>query len=173
MRVMGVDLGERRIGIALSDRGGVLATPHLVVVRSGDERADLLRLARLVEEEGAETVVVGLPLSLGGKRGPAARAAAAEIEALSHLVAVPVVAFDERLTTVEAARRRRERAGTPARGRAGRRGPRGRAGGRVPAIDAEAAAIMLEAFLAAQPDRADGVGGDSAASSHGPGDGDG
>ena len=167
---MAIDLGERRIGIAMSDPQGILATPQGVLLRSGDERADLLRLARLVEESGVETVVVGLPLSLTGRKGPAARAAADEIEALSHLVAVPILAFDERLSTVEAARRRRERAETPAGSRPRRRARSGRP---IPPIDAEAAAIVLEAFLASRPRGGGGVGGDSGRRSKGAGDDDG
>jgi putative Holliday junction resolvase len=138
---MGVDLGERRIGIALSDSGGVLATPYTVLERTGDGERDRANLGRLVEETRAEIVVVGLPVSLSGSFGPAARAAASEIEALGLALHVPVVSFDERLTTVEAARRRRERAGGPpsrprSAGRSARR-----------PIDAEAAAVMLEAWL--------------------------
>ena len=147
MRVLALDLGERRIGVALSDSSGVLASPYGVIERSGDVAADRARVASLVEETEAGMLVVGLPLTLGGKQGAAARAAAAEAAALASIVAVPVETFDERLTTVEAERRRRsrldgaERPGSPRRPRRSRRGP-GREG-----IDAEAAAILLEAWL--------------------------
>lgn len=131
---MGLDLGARRIGVATSDSRGIIATPVDVIERSGDRTQDARRLAAMAEELGAAVVVVGLPLSLSGRTGPAAHAAEEEMEVLREELPVPVVAFDERLTTVEASRRRRERAG-----RAGRAG-RG-------AIDAEAAAILLQAYL--------------------------
>lgn len=157
MRALGVDLGERRIGVAVSDSAGVIASPYTVLVRSGDPRADRLELARVAVETGAEVVVVGLPFSLSGGEGPAAKAAEREIESLRGLLAVPVVAFDERLTTVEAARRRRERTaagggrgGSRARRRDGGSGSQGgRRAGAVAGlpIDAEAAAVLLDAWL--------------------------
>jgi putative Holliday junction resolvase len=149
MRAVGVDLGERRIGVAVSDSRGVLASPYAVVERSGDAVRDRQALADIVADVNGEIVVVGLPLSLSGARGPAARAAADEALALESVVGVPVETFDERLSTVEAARRRRERAthkgasqrtsrhgGSQVRGKASRSG-----------IDAEAAAVMLGAWL--------------------------
>lgn len=164
---MGLDLGQRRIGVAMTDAGGRLALPHRVLERSGDAARDRLVLADIVEDLHAEIVVVGLPLSLSGRMGPAAQAAAAEAAALGEVLEVPVVTFDERLTSVEAARRLRERgevtrsgAGEERggdRGRGGsRRPPRARRGvggpssSRRPVLDAEAAAIMLEAWLGAK-----------------------
>jgi putative holliday junction resolvase len=177
-RAVGVDLGERRIGVAVSDSGGVLASPYAVVERTGDPIRDRQALADIVAEVGAEVVVVGLPLSLSGEAGKAARGATEEAVALAAVVGVPVATFDERLTTVEATRLRRERAagsaGRPGTGKSGRaarrtgagaegrprsgggarasageggrsRGAAGRAG-----IDAEAAAVMLGAWLEAQ-----------------------
>lgn len=139
--MLALDLGERRIGVALSDSAGVLASPHSVLERSGDERADRARLAEIVAETGAALVLVGLPLSLSGAEGPAARKAKEEAARLGELLSVPVELADERLTTLEAARRRRLRADEAAGGRRRRRS--GRAG-----IDAEAAAVLLEAWLA-------------------------
>ncbi len=107
MRVLGIDLGQRRIGVSVSDSQHVLATPHSVITRSGDPSADRDAIALLVAELGAGLVVVGLPLTLAGGQGPAAKAAAAEASALERELEVPVVLHDERLTTVEAARRRR------------------------------------------------------------------
>ena len=153
-RAVGVDLGERRIGIAVSDSGGVLASPYGVVERSGDPERDRRALADIVADAGGEAVVVGLPLSLSGAAGPAARAAADEAVALGSIVGVPVETFDERLTTVEAARRRRERAtgaGAPRGGVSARRsGRRPRGAAAREGIDAEAAAVMLGAWLEAQ-----------------------
>ena len=106
-RVVGIDLGERRIGVSVSDSQHVLATPHAVIARSGDLGVDHRAIAAVVSEFGAGLVVVGLPLSLAGDRGPAASAAAAEAAVLGSELGVPVVLHDERLTTVEAERRRR------------------------------------------------------------------
>jgi putative Holliday junction resolvase len=103
-RALGLDLGARRIGVALSDSGGVLATPYEVVERTGDRGRDHARVAALVEETGAEVVVVGLPLSLDGTVGPAARAVLEEVEELRATLPVEVVTWDERLSTVEAER---------------------------------------------------------------------
>jgi putative pre-16S rRNA nuclease len=151
MRAVGVDLGERRIGVAVSDSKGVLASPYTVVERCGDPARDRQALADIVADVGGEIVVVGLPLSLSGDEGRAARAAAGEATALAAVVGVPVETFDERLTTVEAARRRRERvataAGAPGRVRARRGGTRGRGTPARAGIDAEAAAVMLGAWL--------------------------
>jgi putative Holliday junction resolvase len=166
VRAVGLDLGERRIGVAMTDAGGRLALPYKVVERSGDSARDRAVLAAIVAEVGAGIVVVGLPLALSGRTGPAADAAAAEAAALAEVMAVPVVTFDERLTTIEAARRRREREGA-ARSGAGRGGigsgdrskgrprerrsqsPTGPSRQRRSGLDAEAAAIMLEAWLGA------------------------
>ncbi|MGQ0519726.1 MAG: Holliday junction resolvase RuvX [Actinomycetota bacterium] len=137
MRVLGLDLGSRRIGVAVSDATGTLASPHGVVERSGDPAADHRRLAELVIELGAERVVVGLPLSMSGESGPAARAAAEEAGQLAALLPVAVDTYDERLTTVSA--RRALRSG----------GTRDRQQRRV--IDQAAAAVMLQAWLDGRP----------------------
>lgn len=107
MRALGIDLGEKRIGVALSDSGGLLATPYEVVLRTGDRDQDRARLATLVEETEAEIVVVGLPLSLDGTMGTAASRAVHEVDELRSLLDVDVVTWDERLSTVEAERRLR------------------------------------------------------------------
>ncbi|MDP9402329.1 MAG: Holliday junction resolvase RuvX [Actinomycetota bacterium] len=104
MRAVGIDLGARRIGVAVSDPEGRVATARQVLRRSGDPAQDYRRLAEIVNEVGAEVVVVGLPLSLNGEMGPAARAAASEAGALAEVVGVPVETHDERLTTVSAER---------------------------------------------------------------------
>jgi putative Holliday junction resolvase len=122
--------------VALSDSEGTLATPYEVVARSGDEARDHRRLRALAEEADAAVVVVGLPLSLDGSEGPAARHAQEEADRLAKVVGVPVERFDERLTTVTA--ERDLRAG-------GLRGPQRR---RV--VDKVAAAVMLQSWLDAQ-----------------------
>jgi putative holliday junction resolvase len=131
-----VDLGARRIGIAVSDSAGTLATPRGTIVRSGDPERDRRSLVDLVREEAAAVVVVGHPLSLDGTRGPAAVAAEDEAEALAGLLepeGVRVELFDERLTTVSA-----HQALTAG-------GTRGRDQRAV--VDQTAAAVMLMAWL--------------------------
>jgi putative Holliday junction resolvase len=103
VRVLAVDLGSKRIGIAVSDRSGTIAAPLTVVARSGNVAADHRRIAQLVVDEEAERVVVGLPLNMNGSAGPAAKAAMAEADALATVVGVPVETYDERRTTVTAA----------------------------------------------------------------------
>ncbi len=102
MRALGIDLGSKRIGVALSS--GSLATPYEVVARSGDRRRDHARIAELVAETEATVVVVGLPLSLDGSEGKAAKAARTEMAQLAATLDVEVTAYDERLTTVTADR---------------------------------------------------------------------
>jgi putative Holliday junction resolvase len=151
-RVIGIDLGERRIGVSVSDSRRVLASPHSVIQRSGEESADLRAIAAVVSEFDAGLVVVGLPLSLSGQLGPAAQAAAAEASALEALLEVDVVLHDERLTTVEADRLRRfpsesRRAPREERGRPGRQG-RSRAASRsTMGIDSLAATVLLQSWL--------------------------
>ena len=103
MRLMGLDLGERRIGVAVSDPGRVLARGIEVIERRSVEK-DLAAIARLAEEYEVEAIVVGYPRRLNGTAGEEAKKAeafAAQIEA--HLE-LPVILWDERLSTVRAAR---------------------------------------------------------------------
>jgi putative holliday junction resolvase len=104
VRALGIDLGTKRIGVALSDSAGTVATPYEVVARSGDRARDHRRIAALAEEAGAECLVVGLPLSLDGSVGHAATAALAEADELAAATGLPVETWDERLTTVSAER---------------------------------------------------------------------
>ena len=100
MRALGIDLGERRIGVAVSDAEGRVATPVTVVERSGSRNRDHQQIAELVAEYEAGVVVVGMPLSLDGSVGPAARGAEKEVQQLEMALGVPVLTHDERLTTV-------------------------------------------------------------------------
>ncbi|MEY4165885.1 MAG: Holliday junction resolvase RuvX [Actinomycetota bacterium] len=102
MRVIGLDLGSKRIGVAVSDSSATIATPFTVIARSRKQSEDHRAIAALVRDEEAEAIVVGLPLSMSGDIGPAARAAIAESEVLATVVDVPVHLHDERLTTVAA-----------------------------------------------------------------------
>ena len=96
MRPLGLDLGSKRIGVALGS--GSIATP-LEVIERGREVA---RVNELIEEYGITVVVVGLPYSLDGSRGPAARAIEDEVERLRSQLEVPIELWDERFTTVTA-----------------------------------------------------------------------
>jgi putative holliday junction resolvase len=135
-RVVALDLGDRRIGVAYSDSGRLLASPWGVVTRSGDAARDRRAVVDAINEIAAGTVVVGLPLSLSGKSGPAARAALNEVAALRELLeplGVAVETADERFTTVEA-----QRSLTAA----GRKGKQARS-----VIDSAAAMVLLQAWL--------------------------
>jgi putative Holliday junction resolvase len=133
VRALGLDLGSKRIGVALSTSDGAMATPYEVVVRTGDRSRDHRTIARLAQEAEAQVLVVGLPLSLDGTDGPAATAARAEAEELAQTSGLPVELWDERLTTVSADRDL-QLAGLDAKARR-----------RV--VDQVAAAVMLQAWL--------------------------
>ena len=99
--VVAVDVGAVRVGVAASDPHGMLASPVTTLARDTTAETDLRELADLVRERDAVEVVVGLPITLAGREGPAAVAARAYADALAPLVApVPVRLVDERLTTV-------------------------------------------------------------------------
>ena len=98
LKVVALDFGRARTGVAVSDPTGTLARPLGVVEQAATE-AGLARVAALVRDEGAEEVVVGMPLTLRGERGDQARETEAFVEALRAAVDVPVETFDERFTT--------------------------------------------------------------------------
>ena len=133
IRALGIDLGSKRIGIAVSDLSGTIASALTTVHRSKNRRHDHTEIARLVHDEECEVVVVGLPLSLDGGHGPAAKRATTEAKQLASVVGVPVEMYDERFTTVTAERGMME-AGLDAKERR-----------RV--VDKVAAAVMLQAWL--------------------------
>lgn len=138
-RAVAVDLGTRRIGIAVSDSSGTLAFPRPLVARCGDRAAEHRAIGQIVDEVGADVVVVGLPLGLDGRRGPAARAAAEEAAELGRALegrGVVVETFDERFTTVAA------HAGLASAGK-GTRARRAR-------VDSAAATVLLQAWLDAR-----------------------
>jgi putative holliday junction resolvase len=136
-RALGVDLGEKRIGIALSDPTRTIASPHSVIKRSGNADVDRRAVLSIAREEGATQLVVGLPLTLTGARRAAARAALAEVEALKELAPDLIIeAFDERLTTAIAQRSLLE-------GDVRRKD-------RKQVIDKVAAAVMLQSWLDGQ-----------------------
>ena len=129
MKRLGIDLGARRIGVAVHSEEGVPARP-LETVEPSEPSQAVNAIAAVVKREAAEEVVVGLPLNMDGTEGMKARAARTFGAALGRKTKVPVLMWDERLSTVQAQR---------ARTAAGRKGREG--------IDAEVAAILLQAYL--------------------------
>lgn len=100
--MLGLDLGSRRIGVAISDAARILATPYETINRVGDRSVEHARIGEIIASESAVAVVVGMPLSLSGEVGPAARAVRSELKGLRRRLGVPVDTVDERLTTVSA-----------------------------------------------------------------------
>lgn len=131
-RVLALDVGRKRTGVALSDALGITARPLTVLPRASDE-ADAATVARLVHDNDARRVVVGLPLLPSGDRGEEAQLVEQFAATLRATLAVPVELWDESFSTLEAARRRTER------------GARGSTD-----LDADAAAVILEEWLAEQ-----------------------
>lgn len=103
MRVLGIDVGSHRIGLALSDPTGMIAQSLTVIPRTG-WRPMLEQLQRIITEHRVERIVVGLPLRMDGKEGDAALDAKAFAERLQRILKIPVVLQDERLSTAEAER---------------------------------------------------------------------
>jgi putative pre-16S rRNA nuclease len=141
-RRLGVDVGKVRVGVALCDPDGILATPLVTVPRdmgaaADSVPADIAELVRLVREHEAVQIVVGLPIRLNGSEGTAAIDIRAYADRLARAVGhVPVVLADERMSTVVATRRLAER---------GVRGKRQRA-----VVDQAAAVEILQSWLDAQ-----------------------
>jgi putative Holliday junction resolvase len=131
VRVLGLDIGERRVGVAVSDPEGRVATPLKVV--PAPLSADISPLARIIEDYEPGLIVIGLPLSLDGSEGPQAVRVRAEAERLARLVPVELAYHDERLSSV-AAQRAMAEAGADSRARRG-------------AVDMVAASIMLQTYL--------------------------
>ncbi len=132
-RRLGIDVGSVRVGVSVSDPGGVLATPLVTLARDERGGSDLRRLLDIVGEYEVVEVVVGLPRTLAGRDGPAAHAALAHATALAGSLPIPVRMVDERLTTVVASRALSER---------GVRGRKQRA-----VVDQAAAVAILQGWL--------------------------
>ncbi len=125
MRIVGIDFGERRIGVAAADDRLRIAIPVETIDVRTDPVSDIIRVA---EEQHADELIVGLPLSLTGAEGPQAKLVREAVEQLSARLCIPVRLQDERLTTAQAAR-------VPAAGKNG------------PGRDAIAASLLLQAYL--------------------------
>jgi putative holliday junction resolvase len=103
VKVLGLDFGRARTGVAVSDASGTIARPLGVVERAASDDG-LARLAGLIAEQGVDRVVVGLPLTLAGERGEQAEETERFVAALEGVTSVPIVTFDERFTTALAER---------------------------------------------------------------------
>ncbi|SOC54636.1 Holliday junction resolvase RuvX [Ornithinimicrobium cerasi] len=134
--LLGVDVGEVRVGLAASDPEGLIATPVDTLRRDREHGSDLVRIAEEVRDRGAVGVVVGLPRSLSGEEGLAAGRARLYAKALQRHLEVPVRLWDERLTTVDAHRALRS-SGVPGRRQRG-------------VVDQAAAVLILQAALDAR-----------------------
>ncbi len=134
-RMLGVDYGEARIGLAVSDPTGTIASPIEAVKAIG--AGDPASVANIATEREVSTIVVGLPISLDGTHGPAARKVNAFCTRLRKITDLPVVTWDERMTTVEAHSKLREAGHSPSKARGKERGR----------IDSASAAIILNAYM--------------------------
>ncbi|MDP9180800.1 MAG: Holliday junction resolvase RuvX [Chloroflexota bacterium] len=135
MRIVGIDFGERRIGVAAADDRTRLAIPLTTAEVRGDPVDELVRIAA---EQRAEELVFGLPLSLNGAEGPQSQHIREVVAALSERISIPIRLHDERLTTRQAERASPRKKGV-SRAKAG-----------SPGRDAVAAAILLQAYLDSQ-----------------------
>jgi putative Holliday junction resolvase len=133
MRVLGLDVGEQRTGVALSDRMGWLASP-ITVLRCASREAEMEAVEELAREHNVDRVIVGYPRSLNGTLGPQAQIVDRYVEQLRAHLNVPVITWDERLSTAQAERLVHE---------SGRRVRR-------ETIDAAAAAVILQSYLDAE-----------------------
>jgi putative Holliday junction resolvase len=134
-RVLGLDVGDRRIGLALSDSGGILASP-LTIIEHTTELQDIEAILKISQERGAERIIVGLPRLMNGDIGPQAQKVQAFAEAIRAHTQIPIEYRDERLTTVTAQRLKQE-TGSRKKNRNIR-------------YDAMAAAVILQDYLEEQ-----------------------
>ncbi len=98
---VGVDLGDVRIGVAVSDEMGIVASPHSVITSAGRNR-DIAAIAKIADEVGAGEIIVGLPINMDGTHGQRAQKATDFADRLRAALEVPVILWDERLSTVQA-----------------------------------------------------------------------
>ena len=140
MRVLALDYGRKRTGVALSDPTGTLASPLTTIPGGGDGRS-IEAVVRLAIEHEAREIVVGMPLSMSGAVGRQAAEVTRFAEALSERCDMPVKTLDERLSTVQAERLLRDSGVKPSKDR--------------PRVDAAAAAVVLQAYLDSQKNDAE------------------
>jgi putative Holliday junction resolvase len=133
MRIIGIDFGEKRIGVAAGDDRVRLAVPVDTIESKGDPVSEIEKIAT---DQFAEAIVIGMPLSLSGAEGPQAQRVREVVDELAKRLTIPVMTHDERMTTTEATRRpievmRKSKSGASTR-------------------DAIAASIMLQAYMDSQ-----------------------
>jgi putative holliday junction resolvase len=150
-RVLAIDYGRRRLGLALSDEGRILARPLETLVRV-NRRADLARLRQIVCEQDVGQLVVGLPLLLDGTAGEMAAEARGFAARIAKALGLPVALVDERLTSWEASEGRdrsptKESFSGSRRARGAARGAASKAHGGPDGVDSLAAALILEEYL--------------------------
>ncbi len=136
MKLIGLDVGDRRIGLAFGDTDLRMATPLDVIARTNSEQ-DAESIRRVADNYNAESIVVGLPKNMNGTIGEQARMTQTFAEQLGEITKIPIVFWDERLSTHEATRRLHE--SESRRGKKSRRG-----------LDAIAAAVILQDYLDSQ-----------------------
>lgn len=152
-RLLALDVGSVRIGVAISDATGFLASPYTTLRVAHDEMETFAAIQQLISELEAEGIVVGLPISLDGQIHTQGERIQAFAERLKQHITIPLILWDERLSTVEAQRllARREQDEYDTRQRhSGRRRSQGKRRQKGHAIDALAAAVFLQDYLDAQ-----------------------
>jgi len=148
MRRLGIDHGEKRVGLALSDEDGVFAQPFDTLARAG-MGALVTEVAALVEAQGVQEIVVGLPLHMDGREGASARRARRFAEKLEAATGKPVILWDERMSSLAAERALRE-GGLDGKAQRGK-------------VDRVAASLLLQSYLDSQRGRDDAWGADGSA----------
>jgi len=143
MTIAALDLGRRRIGVAVTDAASMGAYPVGIVERRALKK-DLAAIAAMIRERGVSTIIVGLPLNMNGSEGPAARGARRFAASIADALGVTVEMFDERLTSFEARERLAEMGA--------------RKGARKTGLDALAAVVILEGWMQAHPEKIPGGG---------------
>jgi len=139
-RIVGIDLGDRRIGVAIGDPATRTASPFATLGRGKRVADDAVTIAKLAAEQGAGSIVVGLPLNMDGSEGPQAAATREWAEAVALATGLPLRYRDERLTSERAERR----IGTGARGRSGGPPTPSQREAYRARVDREAAALILQ-----------------------------
>ncbi len=152
-RLMALDVGEARIGVALSDAGGFLASPYTTLHTTRDEAATWAAIQQLIEETEAQGLIIGLPVSLDGEIHAQAERVMAFTERLKAHISLPVTFWDERLSTVEAERLLAERGLSPRARKKGQRAGHRRKQRAGQEIDALAAAVILQGYLDQHPQK--------------------
>jgi putative Holliday junction resolvase len=166
-RILGVDLGDRRVGLAIADRDGGRALPLMTVNRKATVEDDAAALSGIVMDQAIDELVIGLPLHAAGDEGSQAIATRAWADALAPILGLPVTFRDERLTSHLA----EQRVGPMKRGRSGGPPTRAQRDAHRARIDREAAAIILQDELDDRASRGGGAGADGPSANRAPGPG--